>query len=195
MMDKTVEYYNTNAGSYFAQTAGADFSAAHAKFCAYLPARGRILDAGCGSGRDAAAFARMGYEAEGLDASSAMARLATEKLGVHVFVGDMATWQADAPYDGIWACASLLHLGEEQIRGFFGTLETNLKAGGALYVSVKTGGESGTDEKGRYMRYFAPGEVEGLLAEFGLEVLESWETGDTLGRDGLRWINVIGRKK
>ena len=84
MMDKTVDYYNTNADAYFAQTAGADFSATHAKFCAYLPTRGRILDAGCGSGRDAAAFARMGYEAEGLDASSAMARLATEKLGVHV---------------------------------------------------------------------------------------------------------------
>ena len=244
-MNKTIDYYNKNARSYFDATAGADFSEAYAKFCAFLPERARILDAGCGSGRDLRAFRDMGYEVVGLDASEQLAALAREHLtadrdqgaeaarhelaanrdqgaeaarhelaanhepaaereksaaapwhepAAHIICADMATWVSDTPFDGVWACASLLHLEEEKLRGFFGNLEKNLAPGGVLYVSVKAGGVTGTDEKGRYMRYFEEPQLRELFAAAGLEILEFWESRDKLDRGGFTWLNMIGRK-
>ena len=223
-MNKTIDYYNKNARSYFDATAGADFSEAYAKFCAFLPERARILDAGCGSGRDLRAFRDMGYEVVGLDASEQLAALAREHLAADrdqgaeaarhepaaereksaaapwhepaalIICADMATWVSDTPFDGVWACASLLHLEEEKLRGFFGNLEKNLAPGGVLYVSVKAGGVTGTDEKGRYMRYFEEPQLRELFAAAGLEILEFWESRDKLDRGGFTWLNMIGRK-
>ena len=190
-MNQTIDYYNKNAESYFGQTAGADFSETYDRFLKYVPAGGRIMDAGCGSGRDAAAFVRRGYDAAGLDASEALAEIAREKQGIPVTVCSMADWQAETPYDGIWCCASLLHLSDEEVRGFFRNLPANLGNKGALFVSVKTGIETGYDEKGRFMRNFTEDEVRSLCESAGLTIQELWETRDKLGRKGLDWLNVI----
>ena len=52
MIDKTVEYYNKNAQSFFETTVNADMSLQLNDFIKLLPADGNVLDAGCGSGRD-----------------------------------------------------------------------------------------------------------------------------------------------
>ena len=62
-MSDTQSYYEQNAEQFFADTVEVDMSALYARFLESIPAGGSILDAGCGSGRDAKAFALRGYRA------------------------------------------------------------------------------------------------------------------------------------
>ena len=137
LMNSTIDFYNNNADSYYEQTAGVDFSDLYERFLKYVPEGGRIMDVGCGSGRDAGAFCRMGFRAEGLDAAEGLAAIAREKQGIDVTVCNMEDWLTDKPYDGIWCCAVLVHLEDEQIKKFFNNLRYNLAEGGVLFVSVK----------------------------------------------------------
>ena len=172
-----------------------DFTDAYDRFLKYIPEHGSIIDIGCGSGRDTAAFVKRGYDAVGLDASEKLAEIARREHAVPVITADLSTWTADEPFDGMWCCASLLHLEDAQIRSFFAHLDGNLKAGGAIYISVKSGIQTGFEEKGRYMRNFQAEELRSLLREAKVTVVDEWETGDRLSRAGFCWINVIGMKE
>ena len=194
-MNRTIDYYNRNAAEYYRNTVDADFDGLRRKFIAYLPEHARIIDIGCGSGRDVKAFCNMGYRAVGLDASEEMAREARAHLGVEVIAADMAEWVAEKPFDGIWCCAALLHLHEDEAERFFQNLHHNLKPGGVIFLSVKEGIENGYDKKGRYMRNFDEEKLSGKLEAAGLEVLEVNHTADSLGRTDFQWLNVFARLK
>ena len=193
-MNRTIDYYNRNAAEYYRNTVGADFEELRKTFVSYLPEHARIIDIGCGSGRDVKAFCDMGYQTIGLDASEEMAREAREHLGIDVIAGDMADWIADEPFDGIWCCASLLHLHEDEADRFLRNLKSNLKSGGVMFLSVKEGIETGYDDKGRYMRNFTEDELVEKLKAAGLEVLEVNRTTDSLGRKEFQWLNVFARR-
>ncbi len=194
-MNSTIDYYNSNADDYYQNTIDADLDAARSRFTAYLPTGARIIDMGCGSGRDVLAFRSLGFKAAGLDASEDMVQMAKEHLEIPVIAADMSTWIADEPYDGIWCCASLMHLGDDDCRRFFSNLRCNLKPGGVLYISVKSGIETGMDAAGRYMKNFTEEDVQELadMAE-GLRISELWYTDDTLSRRDFKWLNVIMSK-
>ena len=195
-MKSTIDYYNTHADEYYQSTVAADLDAARKKFAAYLQPEARIIDVGCGSGRDVLAFRDMGFNAEGIDASEELVRLATERLGITANVADMSDWIADEAYDGIWCCASLMHLSEEDCEKFFSNLKYNLRRGGVLYISVKTGIETGTDAAGRYLRNFNEEDIRELINKTaGLRLSELWYTDDTLSRRDFRWLNVIAEKE
>lgn len=209
-MNSTIDFYNNNADNYYEQTASVDFSDLYERFLKYIPEGGRIMDVGCGSGRDAGAFCRMGFRAEGLDAAEELAALAGEKQGINVTVCNMEDWITDRPYDGIWCCAVLVHLEDGQIKKFFNNLRYNLAEGGVLFVSVKArdGNCDGYDSKGRYMRYFERAELRGFVEEVNgnsygavkavseesarLKILEEWESEDGMDR-AVRWLNLIIR--
>ena len=138
----------------------------------------------------------MGFNAEGIDASEELVRLATERLGITANVADMSDWIADEAYNGIWCCASLMHLNEEDCERFFSNLKYNLRTGGVLYISVKTGIETGTDAAGRYLRNFNEEDIRDLINKAaGLRLSELWYTDDTLSRRDFRWLNVIAEKE
>jgi len=191
----TIDYYNRIADSYYWTTVGIDMSKLRNAFAAYLPAEARVIDLGCGSGRDVMAFGDMGHEASGLDASKELVELAKERLEVKASVGDMVTWRASEPYDGIWCCASLIHLNEEEKKRFFGNLQYNLKPGGVIYISVKEGIETGTDEEGVYTSNCTAEELKSFLNGAGCEILETVVTEDAMGRPGVKWLNVIAKKR
>ena len=194
-MRSTIDYYNRIADSYYWTTVGIDMSKLRNAFAAYLPAEARVIDLGCGSGRDVMAFGDMGHEASGLDASKELVELAKERLEVKASVGDMVTWRASEPYDGIWCCASLIHLNEEEKKRFFGNLQYNLKPGGVIYISVKEGIETGTDEEGVYTSNCTADELKSFLDGAGCEILETVVTEDAMGRPGVKWLNVIAKKR
>jgi 2-polyprenyl-3-methyl-5-hydroxy-6-metoxy-1,4-benzoquinol methylase len=113
-MSTTVAYYNDHAASFFADTVNVDMAELHSRFLMHVPAGGLILDAGCGSGRDSRAFMAQGYRVRAFDASPELARLASELLGQPVATRTFDHVDETACYDGIWACASLLHLREQK---------------------------------------------------------------------------------
>lgn len=195
-MNSTIDYYNRNAETYFDRTADVDFEDTYKRFLQYVPDGGRIMDLGCGSGRDVKWFCEHGYNACGLDASEELATKARDQYGITVDTGLIEEWIAEEPYDGVWCCASLMHIDEEGCRLFFDNLQRNLKTGGALYVSVKSGIKTGTDESGRYFRNFSEEDIPEMAdGTANLEIKELWYTDDSLARTDFRWLNLIVIRK
>ena len=150
------------------------------------------MDLGCGSGRDVKWFCDHGYEAYGLDASEELVKKASDTLGVTVSTGLIEHWITDEPFDGIWCCASLMHLDDNALEQFFANLKYNLKPGGVAFMSVKAGIKTGLDEQGRYLRNFTEKDIHEIIDRHSeLEIREIWYTEDKLSRDTFRWMNVI----
>jgi SAM-dependent methyltransferase len=115
-MDRTLYYYNTNAREYVNSTLHIDMTEIQNLFLGKMKPFGKILDFGCGSGRDALAFINKGYSVDAVDASHEICRLASEILPVPVRQMYFSDLKATDKYDGIWACASLLHLDVSEMK-------------------------------------------------------------------------------
>jgi SAM-dependent methyltransferase len=159
----------------------------YTRFLARIPAGGHILDAGCGSGRDALAFRKLGYAVIAFEASPTLARLASNYCGLQVEVRRFQEIEWQDAFDGIWAGASLLHVPMTELPEVLRRLERALKPDGVLYASFKYG--AGEREHGG--RRFTDLDETGLAALVeavsALAVLETWVSGDRReGREGER---------
>ena len=193
-MDNNIEYYNKNAEAFFEGTVNADMSLWRDKFEKYVTAGGRILDAGCGSGRDSKAFIQHGYSVVAFDASKEMCRMASELIGQEVWQMKFDEISFNEEFDGIWACASLLHVLGEELPRTLESLHRALVKSGIIYVSFKYG--DGIKVRGeRTFTDFTEISVKPLLNEAGFEILECGVTSDIRpGREAEKWVNVIARK-
>ena len=189
----TQRYYQRNAQQFFESTVEVDMAAIRDRFTALLPAHGAVLDAGCGSGRDAKAFAEQGFQVEAFDASPKLAALASQHSGLPVKVMRFQELDVSARYNGIWCCASLLHVPRAELPEVFWRLAKALKAGGVLYASFKHGhGER--EDNGRVFTDMHEGEIAGMLRENGvdeLRVMQEWMSEDRRRERSDRWVNVL----
>lgn len=193
---KTLEYYDGGAEAYFAKTAGSDLRELRHIFLEALNGGMRILDFGCGSGRDAKAFAEAGYVVDVLDGSTELCRLACAHTGLEVKRMLFTEFREKDEYDGIWACASILHLQYETLKQVTYSLFTALKENGILYTSFKYGDFEGYRD-GRYFTDFNEEKMRRFLLETGGFKLEKlWISEDAIpGREAQKWLNVILRKQ
>jgi superfamily II DNA or RNA helicase/HKD family nuclease/SOS-response transcriptional repressor LexA len=193
-MPGTLDYYRIHAQAYFTATVSVDLSPLHARFLATLPPGGLILDAGCGAGRDSKAFLQHGYRVHPFDACPELATLAAQHLGQPVAVRTFAHVDEVACYDGIWACASLLHLSPAEIPPALGLLWSALKPGGTLFVSFKYGaGEAEID--GRHFTYADESRLAQWLATLPPHAsLDCWTTPDHRPGQPGRWLNALAAK-
>jgi SAM-dependent methyltransferase len=187
----TTDYYNRNAGQFIGDTLDVDMGSLYQPFLSRLQDGAVILDAGCGSGRDALAFQTLGYRVIAFDASEPLAAHAAQVLGAPVAVRRFDEVEEVDCYAGIWACASLLHVPASQLPEIFSRLWRSLTAGGFFYCSFKYGngereveGRHFTDANEQRIRDWTQG-LEGLAKT------EIWLTEDRRpGRDD-RWVNVL----
>lgn len=195
MTDNNVEYYNINADSFFAGSVAADMKDEQDSFLAYIPEGGRILDAGCGSGRDSKAFLDAGFDVVSFDASKEMRKRASEYIGREVLDMRFNEISFDNTFDGIWASASLLHVPMEELPETFNKLNKALKTGGALYASFKYG--DGTKMRGeRKFSDFNEKSVVPLFENAGFEIVRNSVGNDNRpGRGEEMWVCVVGIKK
>lgn len=188
----TIDYYNEHAQEYYERTVHADVTSNCWRFAKYVRPEGHIVDVGCGSGRDLRYFQQQGFRVEGIDASEELCRLAREYTGANVTSVRIQDWVPEQRYDGIWANASLLHLTIEEIGAFIVRLPDILAENGVAYMSFKSGIHTGVDAEGRYATDMPRATIFDLIyAVPELEILEYWVTGDSLGRGGFDWLNVI----
>jgi len=194
-MNDTIAYYNDHAEEFVEGTAGADMSVCRERFLAYLKENAKILDAGCGSGRDAMAFMECGYEVDAFDASPEICRIASERIGKDVRCARFEDLEGEAEYDGIWACASLLHVKTEELADVMRRLCRLLREDGILYMSFKQG-DAERIKNGRFFRDMTEESCRQLAEGAGLHVEESFISSDVRdGRDGEKWVNVIAKKR
>ncbi len=191
----TIEYYNENAIQFYQNTIYVDFSEIQKNFTQYLPQGAKILDFGCGSGRDSKAFIDQGYQVDSLDGSIEMCRLAEQLIGRTVRHMQFQDFDDIDCYDGIWACASLLHLEPEELKDVLLRLHNAIKMGGYLYTSFKYGNFSGI-RNGRYFTDLTQESLTEILQSVGgFEIVDIHISTDIRqGRDEEKWINVILRK-
>ncbi len=194
-MNQPISYYDEHAEEYCAATADADISFCRDKFTACLPAGARILDAGCGSGRDSRAFMDDGFAVTAMDASGEICAIAEKLLGQKVLQLTFEEMNFQSEFDGIWACASLLHMEKKEIRSAMKNIINALKPDGVLYASFKYGTEERTS-RGRLFNDYDENSLKALLTDSGFEVLSIFITGDVReARQGEKWVNAIARKK
>ena len=194
-MDKTIRYYDEHADSFAAGTIRVDFSAAQDRFLSFLPKDGRILDFGCGSGRDSKYFLEKGFQVDAMDGSEKMCRIARQNTGLPVRQMLFSELDAEAVYDGIWACASILHLPKSELQNVFCKISRALKPGGYCYTSFKYGEFEG-ERNGRHFTDFTEKTFENFLTELNkLTIADEWISSDVRpGRTEEKWLNVIIQK-
>ncbi len=192
MTGKTISFYEANAASYYAQTFSVDMSYARDRFIKYLPARGLILDFGCGSGRDTGCFGQAGYSVDAIDGSKELAKLASKNTGVQVRCMRFQELSESGRYDGIWACASILHLDKRELREVLQKMKTALKPGGVIYASFKYGTFEGFRGE-RYYTDFTEQSFREYIRDIGnLRIIEEWVSADVRpGQAAEKWLNVI----
>lgn len=193
-MDDTARYYRQFADEFFDSTVGVDMSPIRERFAALLVAGARVLDAGCGSGRDAKAFAQDGFRVSAFDASPELASRASTHCGFAVEVRSFRDVDEVNAYDGIWCCASLLHVAPEEMPGVVSRLWAALAPGGVLYASFKRG--TGTRLHGG--RHFTDADesqvAEWLAALPELAQSDIWVTEDQRPDRMEKWTNVLATK-
>ncbi len=195
MKSNTNKYYEENAVEYFNRTITVDVSHLYSQFLALIPPGGRILDAGCGSGRDLLAFHKQGYEVIGIDSSASLANMAEKYSGVKVIVGHLEELSMQSQFDGIWACASLLHAQRNFLPVILQNLRNALVPGGILFASVRQGSGTRTGEDGRFYTFYENEEFVQVITDAGLVIESSWKTEDVIpGREDLCWLNILARR-
>lgn len=193
-MCDTTRYYEDNSMVFFEETVGADVTPLYERFLKYVPEGGKILDLGCGSGRDVKAFLERGYVADGADRSEELCKLASEYTGVKIKQMDFAQLEAVDEYDAIWACASLLHVPCEELPKIFELARRALKPSGVMYMSYKYGDYEG-DRDGRFFNDMTEEKFAGVFADIeGLSLIEEWYSEDVRRGKDVKWYNVILRR-
>jgi len=190
--NKTLQYYAENAAAFAAGTVDADMSVARERFLSHLPQGARILDFGCGSGRDTRFFLSRGYDVDAVDGSAELCRMASQYTGIEVKQMLFGELDASAVYDGVWACASILHLPKPELAEVLRRIADALTGEGVLYTSFKYGSFEGI-RGGRHFTDFTEETLRAFWQEaFGLRILELWITQDVRpGRAEERWLNVL----
>ena len=196
MKAKTIEYYNENVSKFVNDTQDVVFCATQDLFLSYLNEGDSILDLGCGSGRDTKYFLSKGYKVDATDGSEEICKVASDYTGINVKCLLFNELDEIDKYDGIWACASILHLDRDDLIDVFHRIARALKDNGILYTSFKYSEFEGM-RNGRYFTDFTIesfNEFQTNIPEFIIE--KNWITSDArAGREDEKWLNLIMRKK
>lgn len=191
----TLDYYNRNHEAYFADTVHADVSGLYARFEPLLPAGAKIIDIGCGSGRDAKHFMDAGYTVTAIDGSPELCKQAEKLLGTSVPCMLFQEIDFNEEYDGAWACSSLLHLPKAELPDVMRRICKALKPSGIFYASFKYG-ETERVSSGRFFADYTEDDLPHLTSSAdGLTLVEYWISADVRNdRANEKWLNVIWRK-
>ena len=193
--DITLEYYAANAEAFASSTVDVAFSSVQKCFEGLLQPGARVLDFGCGSGRDAKHFLEAGFAVDAVDGSPELCRIASELTGLPVRCMRFEELSAVAEYDGIWACSSILHVPSVQLPALLAKMAAALKDGGVIYTSFKYGEGEGM-RHGRYFSDFTEDSFASLLEQVpALREEDHWVSSDVRpGRGDEKWLNLILRK-
>lgn len=191
---KTIDYYNKHAEEFTASTFEVDMESLYQPFLVELQEGARILDVGCGPGRDTLAFKNKGYQVDAIDYSEELVKKATQLTGIPVRLQSFYEIDADQAYDGIWACASLLHCERTRLKEVIGKLLSALKPNGMLYMSFKYG-NGDRQKNGRQFTDLDEVQAKALLGQFDrVQQIQQWITIDQRPERQEKWLNLIWKK-
>ncbi len=200
MSNKTLSYYNQNASKFISDTVNAEMESKLDLFLNAIqdlhkdtdPNGLSLLDLGCGSGRDTKYFLQHGYHVTAMDGSKELVKIASAYTGINIEQMDFHEFHAQDAYDGIWACASILHLPMKDLPDMFQSIYLALRKDGVFYTSMKYGDFEG-DRNGRYYTDLNEERMEVILHTVpGFRIIKEWTSSDVRpGRNQEKWLNIL----
>lgn len=196
-IDKTLDYYEKNAENYFKEwndnfLKNYNFTIPDI-FLSYLNKNACILDLGCGFGRDSKYFLDKGYKVIAIDGSKELCNIASKLLKIPVLNLNFLDIDFENKFDGVFACASLLHLNDEDLKKVLIKIYKSLKNNGILYCSFKMGNKVRIEE--RYFNDMTREKFESILSEIPnlFNIIDVWESEQF--KTHRKFINFILRKE
>lgn len=198
---KTVSIYDKLGSKYLASIDNATPDEMHV-FIDKLPSEGNILDVGCAGGRDSKIFVDHGFHVTGIDLCEPFLEEAKKRVPSGLFLKkDILELDFEEAYfDGIWACAVLLHLEKKDLPKVLNDFYRILKTSGLMFIGVKQGeGEQSvidslSDGNSRFFSFYQKDEIEALVRAAGFDVIYSEIRDDDTGRGEVKWIRMIAEK-
>lgn len=188
-MNDTLKFYYDNAESFTANTLNADMSDARNKFLKYVKNR-KILDLGCGAGRDTLAFSNAGYEVTAMDGCKSLCEQVKKISNAKVLNMTFDAINFVNEFDGIWACASLLHVSSSEIIAILEKVIKSAKYNSPIYMSFKYGEFEGM-RNGRFFNDYTEDKFKSLIKNLNLSIAEMWLTEDVRPDRSNKWLNTI----
>jgi SAM-dependent methyltransferase len=160
----SVAAYTDHAGDYAATHAPKMLDRAQ-RFASSLAVPAHILDAGCGPGRDLARFAAHGHHVQGIDLNPAFVAAARAHAPTsQCDLRDVGDRFPAGTFDGIWSCASLVHLQEAETVDVLGQFARLLRPEGRLYACLKAVGVTGWLDEADGRRWYTVWEPDAFAA-------------------------------
>jgi len=169
---ETIAIYDRKVADYLEMISDGWDDPSVAAFLARLSPGAAILDLGCGPGKTAAAFRKMGFQVDAVDASAEMVRLARERFDIPARQAAFADITGEDAYDAVWANFSLLHAPKANMPNHLAALHLALRKGGILHIGLKIGTGEARDSLGRFYAYYTREELEGLVQDAGFSLLD-----------------------
>jgi SAM-dependent methyltransferase len=194
---RTLAHYENNARAFWEGTRDHDVSQ---NIEALLAALGsaptyRILDFGCGPGRDLLELQRRGHEAVGLEGCEAFVQMARELTGALVYHQQFLSLELPAShFDGVFANASLFHVPSQELPRVLGQLWSCLVPGGVLFCSNPRGDNREGYNGERYGAYHDERRWSDLVTGVGFERIASYYRPAGLPREQQPWLATLWRK-
>lgn len=192
---KTIDYYSIHVEQFIQVTLNVDMEDLYQPFLESLPTNAHILDLGCGSGRDTLAFINKGYIVDAIDYSEVLVKKSSELTGVNVRNQSFYELDDNDQYDGVWACASLLHCDRNRLPDVLKRILNALRRGGVCYMSFKYG-STDREKDGRSFTDLNEVQSQDLLEQFlNVEILKQWITVDKRPDRDEKWLNILWKKQ
>ena len=199
MDQSTLKYYSDNAAQ-VAERYESVVSDLSAHFADSFSKGGKILDIGCGSGRDLAVLYKLGFDCYGVDPVLEfveIAQLIHPELENRVVLGKLPDLQVpfNGNFDGVLCSAVLMHIDIEQLPATATAIKSCLKVGGRLLYSVPSKRldvvVSNRDPNGRLFIPDQADRLNSLFSSIGFTEIASWNNSDSMGRDSVEWVSVL----
>ena len=191
----TIGHYEARADFFWEGTRDHDVSQNREALLRHVgPPPARILDLGCGPGRDLIAFGEAGYQAVGLDGAPRFCEMAREHSGCEVLQQDMlALALPEAHFDGVFANASLFHVPGQELPRVLLEVRAALRPGGVLFASNPRGdGREGWHGE-RYGTYYDLAGWRALVTDAGFTELEHYYRPPGQPRERQPWLATVFR--
>jgi SAM-dependent methyltransferase len=193
----TLEHYDQRAAEFWQGTKEHDVRQNIEELLRHLEGQPpfRILDLGCGPGRDLKAFAALGHIAVGLDGSKRLAAMARKHSGCEVLEQDFL--QLDLPresFDGVFANAVLFHVPGQALPRVLQDLRSSLKPRGVLFSSNPRGHNEEGWSRGRYGAFHDWETWRGFMTQAGFEELHHYYRPPGLPREQQPWLASSWRR-
>ncbi len=192
-MNKTILYYNQNAKQFNDDTFKVDMESLYKQFLHYVEPNGAVLDLGCGSGRDTLYFKAQGFAVDAIDYSLELVEIARKQTGINVKHASFFDLADKQKFDGIWACASLLHCERSKLPLVVNKIYEALKPNGICYMSFKYGTLDRTKD-GRNFTDLNEIQAKELFSPLNIVLLQQWITSDKRPNRTEEWLNILIKK-